>query len=99
MNIGIGGAIILWVLMLWPLIVGVAYLIARKPRVSNLPGMVFLCIVVGYVLMAIVFTLSEAIEKHFGDLSVLGTLLVLLAPVLATHFIFSSAVRRNHEMQ
>jgi hypothetical protein len=85
--------------MLWPLIVGIAYLIARKPRVSNLPGMAFLCIVVGYVLMAIAFTLTEAVEKLFGDLSVLGILLVLLAPVLATHFIFRSAVRRTHEIQ
>ncbi len=89
----------MWVLMLWPLIVGIAYPIARKPRVSNLPGMVFLCIVVGYVLMAIAFTLTKAVEKLLGDLSVLGVLgvfLLLLAPVLATHFIFSSAVRRNH---
>lgn len=99
MNIGIGGAIFLWVLMLWPLIVGVAYPIARKPRVSNLPGMAILCIVVGYVLMALTFTLTNAIEQSLGDLSVFPMLVVLFAPVLATHLIFNSAVRRNHGNQ
>lgn len=89
----------MWLLMLWPLIVSIAYPIARKPRVSNLPGLVFLSIVVGYVLMAIAFTLIKAVEKLLGDLTVLGVLgvlLVLLAPALATHSIFSSAVRRDH---
>lgn len=99
MNIGIGGAILMWVLMLWPLIVGIGYPIARKPPVSNLPGMAFFCIVVGYALMAIAFTLTDAIEQRIGDLSVLGVVLVLLAPALATHFIFNSAVRRNHATQ
>ena len=99
MNIGIGGAILLWVLMLWPFIVGITYPIARKPQVSNLPGLAFLCTVVGYVVMAVVFTLTKAVEKMLGDLSLLGVMLVLLAPLLVTHLIFSSATRRHGEAQ
>ncbi len=83
----------MWLLMLWPLIVGVVYPVVRKPRVSNAPALAILSIVAGYVLMAGIFKLSEAAEKEVGELALLSVALLLAAPPLATHVIFTNAPR------
>lgn len=95
MNIGIGGALFMWLLMLWPLIVGLVYPLVRKPQVSNVPALSVLSIVVGYALVAGFFKLAEAAASVVGDLGHLSVALLLVVPPLATHLIFTSVARSN----
>ncbi len=83
----------MWLLMLWPLIVGVLYPLVRKPKVSNAPALTVLSIVVGYALVAGVFKLSEVTASLVGDLGLLTVALLLVFPPLATHLIFTSVLR------
>jgi hypothetical protein len=92
-------AIILWVLMLWPLIVGIAYPILRKPGVPTVTAFAFASVVVGYGAMAGALMFMDAIEKWNGGLGVLGVALPLLAPLLSTHLIFQGAKATNDQAQ
>jgi len=85
----------MWVLMLWPLFVGIVYPIARKPRVSNVPALAVLSIVVGYVAMFGMFKLSEAASQAPVDLWLLWLALLLITPPLATHLFFSANARSD----
>lgn len=91
-----GFAIILWALMLWPLMVGIAYPILWKPRVPTVTAFAFASVVIGYGAMAGALMFVDAIE---GDLGVLGMALPLLAPVLTTHLIFQGAKVTNDQVQ
>ena len=94
MNTGV--AVILWALMLWPLIVGIAYPILWKPRVPTVTAFAFGSVVVGYGAMVGTLMFVDAIE---GGLGVLGVVLPLLAPVLTTHLIFQGARATNDQAQ
>jgi len=91
-----GFAIILWALMLWPLIVGIAYPILWKPHVPTVSAFVFASVVIGYGAMGGALMLVNAIE---GGLGVLGVVLPLLAPLLTTHLIFQGAKATNDQAQ
>lgn len=95
MNIGIGGAIFLWVLMLWPLIVGITYSIAQKPSVSNVPALTFSNIVIGYAAMFGAAMLNDLIERKVGNFELLVIVLLLLTPLLTTHLITRFAIANS----
>lgn len=100
MNIGIGGAIFLWALMLWPLIVGIAYPAIRKPPVSNVPALAFASIVVGYGAMVGVGMLIDALEQKAGvNLWLLGIALPLLIPVVTTHLLILAATANSKNVE
>lgn len=48
MNIGIGGAIFLWFMMLWPILVVLGYYAILRPQTTNAPALAVVSIVVGY---------------------------------------------------
>lgn len=98
MNIGIGGAIFLWALMLWPLIVGIAYPAIRKPPVSNLPALAIVCIAVGYGAMVGVGMLINVLEQEVGvSLGLLDIAIPLLTPVVTTHLILIIALANSQK--
>lgn len=91
-----GFAIILWALMVWPLIVGIAYPILWKPRVPTVTAFAFASVVVGYGAMGGILMFVDAIE---GGLGILGAVLPFLAPLLTTHLIFQGARATNDQAQ
>jgi len=94
-----GFAITLWALILWPLIVGIAYPILLKPRVPTITAFAFASVVIGYGAMVGVLMFMDAIEKWNGALGALGLALPLLAPLLSTHLIFQGAKATNDQAQ
>ena len=97
MNIGIGGAMFLWVLMLWPLIVGITYSAVRKPSVSNVPALTFANIVIGYATMFGAAMLNDLIERKVGNFELLVIILPLLTPLLTTHLFTLFAIANSKQ--
>lgn len=97
MNISIGGAVMLWVGMLWPVLVSVAYFVVRRPSVSNPPALAFACIVVGYPAMVGLGMLLDVIERRTFDFGILPVLLSFLAPILTTHLIVGLSTQQRKE--
>lgn len=92
MNIGMGAAILLWVLMLWPLIVVVGYTLLFRPQVNNVPALAFVSIVVGYASSFGVMSLTY--ERFITNYELLVVLLPWFVPIITTHILARVASRK-----
>jgi hypothetical protein len=87
MNIGIGGAILLWLLMLWPIIVTVCYYLLLRPQLSNAPATGFASIIVGYAAMLGIMMLTDLFERWVVEVEMLAVVIPWIAPMVTTHTI------------
>lgn len=97
MNIGIGGAIFLWVLMLWPVLVGIGYLLWFRPRVKNVPALGVACIVIGYTAMIGIMMFTAQFERWGVNSELLVIVLPLATPIATTHLLSRVALKRSKE--
>ena len=95
MNIGIGGAIILWVLMLWPILVTVGYYLMLRPQLSNAPATGFASIIVGYAAMLGIMMLTDLFERWVVKVEILAVVLPWLVPMVTTHAIAVVASKKS----
>jgi hypothetical protein len=97
MNIGIGGAIFLWVLILWPILVGIGYLLWFRPRVKNVPALGGACIVTGYIVMTGIMMFTAQFERWGINSELLVMVLPLTTPIATTHFLSRVALKHSKE--
>jgi len=95
MNIGVGGAIFLWVLMLWPILVVVVYYLLLRPRMSNAPATGFASIIVGYAAMLGIMMITDLFERWAVKLELLVMVLPLIVPIVTTHTISLVASKKS----
>lgn len=95
MNMGIDGAILLWVLMLWPIIVTVCYYLLLRPRLSNAPATGFASIIVGYTAMLGIMMLTDLFERWAVDVELLAVAIPWIVPMVTTHTIAMVASKKS----
>lgn len=87
MNLGLGGAMFLWVLMLWPILVVAVYYAVLRPVLANAPALAVLSMVSGYGIIAAIFVIFNRLKI---DAALLSAALVMILPILATHILAKS---------
>lgn len=97
MNIGIVGAIFLWVLMLWPILVSIGYLLWCRPRVKNVPALAVASIVIGYAAMVGIMMLADQIERWGINSELLVLVLPWATPIATTHILTRDASKLSKE--
>jgi hypothetical protein len=85
MNLDIAGAIFLWILMLWPIIVVIGYYMSFRPQVSNAPALGLISTVIGYFAMIGTMEFVDTFISPWIDLGLFGGLLYLIVPIVTTH--------------
>ncbi|HAF43989.1 MAG TPA: hypothetical protein DCK83_03360 [Gallionellaceae bacterium] len=91
MNIGLGGAALFWLGILWPLVVSGIYFAARRPIVSNMPALFFACVLVGYAAMVSTGMILDVFERYISELGILIAIPVFLAPIVTTVLLVRAA--------
>ncbi len=98
MSIGIGGAIFLCVLILWPILVVISYYMLLRQQVFNIAALGLISIVIGYIAMIGSMALIESYVRPTKGIALLCYLLYLIVPVIITLALASEVSQKTENI-